>query len=396
MKKKIIFMVINMNVGGTEKALLNMISEMPKEEFDITILMLEKYGGFLDSIPKEVHVKYLKGYNKIKGILNNPPQETALNFFKERRIFKGFLILFLYFISKHFKDRSLLFKCLLKNIPNIKNEYDVAVAYAGPMDFISYFVAKKIKAKKKLQWIHFDITKIGFNKQFAAKIYRKYDKIYVVSKEAKLKLINAVPTIKEKTDIFLNIISLNEIRNQLQNGKGFNDHFNGLRILTVGRLTSEKGQDMAIKVLARLLEDGHNVRWYCIGEGSSRKEYEKLITAHDLQNHFILLGSNPNPYPFIDQCDIYVQPSRYEGYCISLIEARTLKKPIVTTNVNGAKEQINHGKTGLVVNIDEDELYNAVTKLLRNYQLRKMFSENLSKENYDFKMPTEKLNVIFK
>jgi glycosyltransferase involved in cell wall biosynthesis len=396
MKKKIIFMVINMNVGGTEKALLNMISEMPAEEFDITILMLEKYGEFLDFIPKGVQLNYFKGYNKIKAILNKPPQETALNLLKEGKVLKGFHLFILYFLSKFFKDRSLLFKYILKNIPDLKDEYDFAVAYAGPMDFISYFVANKIKAKKKIQWIHFDITKIGFNKQFAARIYKKFDNVYVVSKEAKRKLISAVPTIKEKTNTFFNIISHNEIHNQLQNGKGFNDHFKGLRILTVGRLTYEKGQDIAIKVLARLLEDGHKVRWYCLGEGSSRKEYENLIIEHNLQNHFILLGSNPNPYPFIDQCDIYVQPSRYEGYCISLIEARMLKKPIVTTNVNGANEQINHGNTGLVVNIDEDELYKAVSYLLNNQKLRNQLSSNLSEERMGTIMENKKLKVIFK
>ncbi|MDR7073362.1 glycosyltransferase [Fictibacillus barbaricus] len=395
MKKKILFMVINMNVGGTEKALLNMISEMPREEFDITILMLEKYGGFLDLIPKDVQVKYLEGYNKIKPILNKPPKTTAWNLINEGKVLNGLYLLILHFTSKLIKDRSIIFKYILKNIPDFKNDFDIAVAYAGPMDFISYFIVKKIKAKKKIQWIHFDITKIGFNKHFASKIYNKFDQIFVVSKEAKNKLINAVPTIKGKTDIFFNMVSKNEVFKQSKEGTGFNDNFEGERILTVGRLTNEKGQDLAIKVLVRLIKNGYNVRWYCLGEGSSRTEYEKLIAENNLQNNFILLGSNPNPYPFIDQCDIYVQPSRYEGYCISLIEARILKKPIVTTNVNGVNEQIKNGVTGLVVKIDENELYVAVSKLLKDHKLRNILCSNLLDESIKSSIEDKNMSSIF-
>ncbi|MDQ0217480.1 glycosyltransferase involved in cell wall biosynthesis [Peribacillus cavernae] len=312
MKKKIVFMVINMNVGGTEKALLNMISEMHKDEYDITILMLEKYGGFLDSIPSGVHVEYLEGYEKIKGILNKPPKQTALNFLRNGKITKGLNIIFFHVLSKLFNDKTIFFKYLMRHVPDIKNEYDIAVAYAGPMDFISYFVAKKIKAKKKIQWIHFDITKIGFDQNFASKVYRKFDKIFIVSEEARKKLVKAVPIIKEKLEVFYNIVSPEIILSQSGQGKGFSDDFDGIRILTVGRLTTEKGIDLAIHALALLIKDGYKVKWYCLGEGSSRRKYETLIKENNLQDKFILLGSDPNPYPYMDQCDIYVQPSRHE------------------------------------------------------------------------------------
>ena len=203
MKKKILFMVINMNVGGTEKALLNMISEMPKEKYDITILMLEKYGGFLDSIPDWVHVEYVDGYQHIKGLLNDPPKIVFKNLLKQWKIINAFMFLLFYVMSKVQKNRSILFKYILRHNPKMSTEYDIAVAYAGPMDFISFFVANKIKAKKKIQWIHFDITKIGFNQNFAAKIYSQFDKIFVVSKEGREKVISILPHLKDKTDNFL-------------------------------------------------------------------------------------------------------------------------------------------------------------------------------------------------
>ncbi|MCM3650418.1 glycosyltransferase [Metabacillus litoralis] len=391
MKKKIIFMIINMNVGGTEKALLNMIEEIPKEKFEITILMLEKYGDFLSSIPSEVKVEYINHYQNMKEILNNPPHKTALKFLKVGKFIKAFNILFSHLLTKVCKDRSIFFKNILRKIPEINNEYDIAVAYAGPMDFISYFVVNKIKAKKKIQWIHFDVTKIGFDKHFASKIYTKFDEIFVVSNEARQKFISLVPTLKNKAQVFSNIVSTELIRREVKKGEGFNDNYDGLRLLTVGRLTSEKGQDIAIRVLARLINEGYNVKWYCVGEGSMRQKYEVMIEQMDLKDHFILLGSNPNPYPYIQQCDIYVQPSRHEGYCITLAEARCLNIPIVTTDFTGAREQIMNGKTGLIVDINENDIYLGVKKLLDNQDLRNEFTYNLTKEIQDAKDHIKKI-----
>lgn len=381
-------MLINMNVGGTEKALLNMIDEMPKEEYDITILMLEEYGGFLSQIPNDVNVIYVEGYKDMKSILNNPLLLTALSLLKERKIKKAFSVCITHLLTKITNNRSLLFKYLLKNNLKLKNEYDIAVAYAGPMDFISYFVVNKIKAEKKIQWIHFDVTRIGFNVKFSKKIYRKFDQIFVVSNEARVKLLNKLPSISGKTEVFKNRVSVRNTQELAKEGKGFNDLFDGIRIVTVGRLTNEKGQDLAIKALARLINDGYKVRWYCIGEGNSRKTYEELIEKNNLNNHFVLLGSNPNPYAFIANCDIYVQPSRYEGYCITTLEAKCLNKPIITTDVNGAREQIVHGETGLIVNIDEIDLFNAIKKLINNKELRLRISKTLqiNNDHHDIEM----------
>ncbi|MBW8348413.1 glycosyltransferase [Bacillus sp. IITD106] len=391
MKKKIIFMIINMNIGGTEKALLNMINGMSSPKYDITIFMLEEYGGFLTSIPAHVKVKYFKGYDKIKNLLNKPPQIMALKMLKKGKLIKAFMILFIHIITKVLGNRSLYFKYLLRKQSALVEEYDIAIAYDGPMDFISYFVLKKIKAKKKIQWIHFDITKIGFNIKFAEKVYSKFDKIFVVSKEARKKLLELVPEIEDKTETFFNQLTPQIVRSQSKLGKGFNDSFDGIRLLTVGRLSPEKGQDMAIQVLNKLIKDGYNVKWYFVGDGPSNNALKRIIKEHNLEEKFILLGTDPNPYPYFEQCDIYVQPSRHEGFCITLLEARYFRKPIVTTNFTGANEQINHGETGLVVDIHEHAIYEAIVELLKNSELRAKFSANLGKETYENNDDLEKV-----
>ena len=392
--KKILFMCINMNIGGTEKALLTMLNEMDRSKYEITLLMLEEYGGFLNQIPDGIKVMYLKEYKALKKFINDPPQLLAKELIKNRKVIGGLSLLVIYIISKLMKDISIYHKYILRNVDTLNEEYDIAIAYAGPMDFISYFVINKIKSKKRVQWIHFDISKIGFNVNFAKKIYDKFDKVFVVSNEGKDKLINFLPSLKDKTEVFFNIISCKMIEKMSYEGKGFSDDFDGTRILTVGRLSKEKGQDLIIPVLKKLKENGYKVRWYCIGDGPAKKEYEKLVDKLKIKDDFIFLGSKLNPYTYMKECNIYVQPSKHEGYCITLGEARCFNNPIVTTNFTGANEQIVNENTGLVCEINEEEIYKAIKKLLDDKKLYKNIKDNLNNEIVDSTKEIRKLESI--
>lgn len=392
--KKILFMCINMNIGGTEKALLTMLNEMDRSKYEITLLMLEEYGGFLNQIPDGIKVMYLKEYKALKKFINDPPQLLAKELIKNRKVIGGLSLLVIYIISKLMKDISIYYKYILRNVDTLNEEYDIAIAYAGPMDFISYFVINKIKSKKRVQWIHFDITKIGFNINFAKRIYDKFDKVFVVSNEGKDKLTNFLPSLKDKTEVFFNIISCKMIEKMSYEGEGFSDDFDGTRILTVGRLSKEKGQDLIIPVLKKLKENGYKVRWYCIGDGPAKKEYEKLVDKLNIKDDFIFLGSKLNPYTYMKECNIYVQPSKHEGYCITLGEARCFNNPIVTTNFTGANEQIVNENTGLVCEINEEEIYKAIKKLLDDKKLYKNIKDNLNNEIVDSTKEIRKLESI--
>ena len=392
--KKILFMCINMNIGGTEKALLTMLNEIDDSKYDITLLMLEEYGGFLNEIPSFVKVKYVDEYKSIKPFVNEPPKILIKRLIRNKEYLTGLTTLSSYSISKITNNISYYYRYILRNVKKIDEEYDLAVAYAGPMDFITYFVLNKIKAKKKVQWIHFDITKIGFNRKFAERNYKKFDKIFVVSEEGKEKLINLIPALNNKIEAFFNIISCNLIENMSKNEKSFDDLFDGVRILTVGRLSKEKGQELTINVLARLKNEGYKVRWYCIGDGPEKDNYRNRIKSLDIENDYILLGSKLNPYPFMKDCDIYVQPSKHEGYCITLGEARCFDNPIVTTNFTGANEQIKNEVTGLVCDISEQGIYQAIKRLLDNKELYKDIRINLSNEIVDSTNEISKLEKL--
>lgn len=382
---KILFMMINMNVGGMEKALLNMISEMDNKEYEVTILMLEKYGGFLEEIPSWVNIQYLEDYNNIKPMLNYPPKNVIRDLIKNNSYLRAFNLMIMHIITKLIDDRTLFYKYVFKDYKSIEDIYDIAVAYAGPTDYITYYVLNKINAKRKFQWIHFDITKVGFNRKFARNNYKRFDKIFIVSEEAKEKLINCIPELSNNMETFKNIVSKNNIFSKINNQHPYNDNFKGIRLITVGRLSEEKGQDILIPIVKRLNDDGYNIRWYCIGEGNLRKKCEELILKYEVGDKFILLGNINNPYNYINASDIYVQSSRHEGYCIALAEAKILNKPIVTTNFAGAREQIINNKTGLISECNENDIYNNIKKLLDSEELRNRFKKNLKydMDNYN-------------
>jgi len=392
MKKKIIFMVYDMGIGGIEKALLNIIYQLSEDHYETSILMVKKQGDFLNQIPNHVKLKYMDNYSEFNALINPPPRSTFINLLNKRKIYKAFSFFTYYLISRIMKNKSIFYKYLFRNHLRRTEDYDIAVAFSGHIEFISYFILHKIKAKKKIQWIHFDVSKINFDKDFATKTYNKFDNIVAVSKESLVKLINIIPSIKGKASYFHNISSIENLKVMADYGRDYYGDFNGIKILTVARLSKEKGQDMAIQILAKLRSDGYNIKWYCIGEGMARDEYEKLIKHYNLENDFLLLGSNPNPYPFMKTCDLYVQPSRHEGYCITLAEAKCFNLPIVTTNFTGANEQIKNNTTGLIVNFNEEEMYNAVKMLLDDIPLKNNLINNLK---VDINEPKEEINKLY-
>lgn len=392
-KKKVLFMLSSMNIGGVEKSLLSLLSVIPKDKYEITVLLLKKNGGFINLVPEWIKVIEVNWFKEIEPIILKPPQETIKEFIKKKPIKETLWFLFSYLLSKNRNDRHIFYKYIFKDIPTSREVYDVAISYQGPTEIIDYYIANKIIAKKKISWIHFDVSKHTINLKLYKKLYENFDKVFVVSKEAKEKFIEKdLLKDKEKVSVFKNIISPELIRKMsIDNKFSLDKDYIGTKIVTVGRLSKEKGQDIAIKVLAKLIEKGYKVRWYCVGEGKDKLEYERLISTLGLESSFIFIGQVLNPYPYIAESDIYVQTSRHEGYCLTLAEARCLRKPIITTNFTGANEQINDQFDGFIVGANENELFEKVKYLLENNDRLSFFSNNLRQSNVDTTNEIEQL-----
>ena len=383
MKKKILFMVSSMNIGGVEKSLLSLLAVIPKEKYEITILTLDKKGGFLEYIPNNVRLIEAEWFKYIKPIIMDSPQNIIKRYIKNYEFLKILSFIYSYFKTKKTNDRYIYYKHVLKSIPECKEKYDVAIAYAGPTEIIDAYISHKVKAEKKIAWVHFDISKHKINKKLYNNLYERFDKIFAVSNECKKKLDEIIPAVRNKSEVLFNIVSEDLINEMSEFYVDFDDNYKGIKIITVGRLSKEKGQDLAIKALSKLKKDRYDVKWYCIGDGNSRREFERLIKEYNLEGDFLLLGSTSNPYPYIKNADIYVQTSRHEGYCLTLAEAKALNKPIVTTNFIGAYEQIKNNENGIIVSCNENDLADAIKKLIGKKEICSRFSNKLREEKID-------------
>lgn len=362
--KKIYFQLGAMNVGGVEKSFLGLLTTLSQTKYEIHLGLVSAKGGFMECIPEHVHVHQIDCYSSLKRVINDPPLSYIKEILLQGHFIEALIHLFLYVLFKFSGNRYLFYKYISRNIPVVKEEYDVAIAYAGPSQMIDYYVCEKIKAKEKYGWIHFDVTKFGIDKGMTRKLYKNYKKIYIVSETAKEKFDELFPEFHNKTEVRYNVIPKEEIISLANNGESFTDDFNGTRILTVGRMTREKGQEEAIKALRILLEKGYDIKWYFIGDGKERVSCERLTKDLGVSNRVSFMGLKTNPYPYMRDCNIYVQPSRHEGYCITLAEARCFPVPIVTTNFTGAEEQLKEHPNSIITGMDPENIAEGIMKFL--------------------------------
>ena len=173
---------------------------------------------------------------------------------------------------------------------------------------------------------------------------------------------------------------------------GYDDNFDGVRLLTIGRLANQKGYDMALEACKILKDKGIKFKWYALGKGPLKDEIEKYIKENELQGYFNLLGVKSNPYPYIKGADIYVQTSRFEGFGLAIAEARMLNIPVVTTEFDAVYNQMVQGKNGLVVDMDSQSIANGILKLINDEELRNSIVEYLKTEK---KGNTEELEKFY-
>lgn len=360
--EKIVFALPNMALGGTEKSLLSLLDTLSEDDYDVTILLFRKEGELLDQIPDWVKVKELSEYELIMRDFNESPFKLAPEYLKQKRPIRAFNILFRHIVFRLTKNRYSYFKYVLKNF-NYTEPFDIAVAYLGPYDLLTAYVLFCINAKEKIQWIHFDVSKYVFNKNTSGSLYKNYDKINVVSEGARNSLICILPEYKNKTYYVRNKISEKRLKEMAMLGSGFEDNFSGTRIITVGRLSEEKGQDIIPEIANMLKDKGYDFRWYIIGEGDLSQTIKNNITKYQVEDFVVLLGARKNPYPFYNEADIYVQTSVHEGFCLTIAEAKAFDMPIISTEFEGAHEQLDGRENCYIVNRDANLIFDSILKI---------------------------------
>ena len=373
-----------MNVGGVEKALLGLLSVIPMDQYEVHVGMIHKRGGFLSYLPKDVIVHEIDCYAKYWWLINDPPLQCIKKLIKNKQVIEGIIHLLLYVHFKITHSRHLFYDYILRNEPYLEGAFDIAVSFAGPSQMMDYYVCKKVNAKEKYGWIHFDVSKFGIDKGMTSKLYKQYKKIFIVSEEGKKVFDQMFPQFKNKTEVFYNIVSPEQIKDMANKGETFNDDYRGKRLLTVGRISEEKGQTVAIEALRLLIRQGYDLRWYFIGEGKDLEHCKQLVQEYGLESHTIFLGLKVNPYGYMKNCDIYVQPSRHEGYCITLAEALCFAKPIVSTDFTGANEQLKNRENGIVIGMKAQDIADGIIRAFDFPLCTPSLSQNEIHQNVSF------------
>ena len=394
-KKKVLFIMPSFGCGGVESTLLSFLEVFDTEKYETTILFLQKKGEFLKKIPSNIIQKEMVLPEREKGIFYGK-KNVLMSYIRNGKFWK--IPSYLAYnrnnaLSEDRKQNAKYFRRISPFIPILDGEYDLAIDYFGYASFTTFYLAEKVKAKKKISWLHSILSRYQ-PKEFE-EWYQKMDVIFACSQMVKTDFETIFPALNN-VELFYNIINPYKIREKAKYGEGFADSFDGIRILTVGRICHEKGIDLAAEAYKLLRKDGFNVRWYIIGGGSTVEidNIRKILISDEEKNNFIFLGIQNNPYVYMKQCNIYVQPSRFEGYCTTTNEARIIGCPIVMTNVSGASEQIENGKTGVICDISAKAIYERTKEFIVQPKAVKKIRDNLKYVDCDTRKEIFKINKL--
>ncbi|EOU1998564.1 glycosyltransferase [Clostridium perfringens] len=346
MKKKVLFVLEAFDKGGIEKVTLDIVNNLDKEKYDITVKTIW-FGGHCQS--------------KVKKHIKVEP------FFKKYR--KGIMKLFIYLPKK------LLYKLY------IKDKYDIEIA-AGDGIPSRIIAGSSNKNSKKVSWIHMDVLKNGSklkelkDKNKANKFYKPFDLILCVSNDCKENFVRRFGY-EEKCKVIYNPIPSQEIIDMSKEKIDIEFDHTIKNIVSVGRLVDEKGYDRLLKVHKKLICDGikHNI--YIIGDGKERDRLQKFINDNNLNDSIKLLGFKDNPYKYINKSDLLVVSSRNEAFSLVLVEAIILNIPVLSTICSGPRELLNNGEYGLLVDNSEEGLYMGLREILENDEIYNYYKEKV-------------------
>lgn len=380
MKKSILFVIESLDCAGAEKSLVTLLNLLDYSKYNVD-LMLFSHGGMLESlVPDKVNILEPLNYSQFSK-LNLKDAFIYSIFRNELKMLTSRLRYSIEIRKKKYSNPQkarIFWEEISKVIEKNPKVYDVAISYSQGIP--TFYGAEKVKAKMKYTWVNVSYRLNEFERNFQKKYYDSFDKVIAVSETTKEIFNETFPEYKEKLQVIYDINNPKFISDMAMMEDGFQDSFDGIRILTIGRLAHQKGYDLALAACKKLKDAGIKFQWYALGKGPLKSEIEELIHQYGLQEHFILLGVKSNPYPYIRNSDIYVQTSRFEGFGIAIAEARMLNIPVVTTKFDAVYNQMIDRKNGLVVEQNAEAVFLGIMELITNPILREKIVSYLQTE----------------
>lgn len=397
MKKRIFINIHYLEIGGAERALLGLLAALDPNKVDIDLFVNQHTGEFMPLVPEYVNLlpeipEYSCIERPMKEIIKEGHLGIALRRLWAKFHHKNYLKSLQIEEKRH--DSSIfqyVANAVEGGLPSLQNldEYDLAISFLQPHNI----VLNKVKAKKKMCWIHTDYSTIHIDHDLELPVWDGFDYVASISEECTLSFLKAFPELKDKIVLIENILSPLFVRQQasLENVQSEMPDEEGVtKILTIGRFSPPKKIEGIPHICAEMEKKGLNFKWYIIGYGPDR-EIQEALDKYKMRHRMILLGKKTNPYPYIQACDLYAQPSIYEGKSVTVREAQILNKPVVITDYPTAKSQIRNEVDGVIVPLDEEETAQGIVDFIQNKSLRSQIVTYLSTHDFGNEKEVEKI-----
>ena len=366
-KIKILLRLRSLEMGGVPRVVLDLLRNLPKDKFEFTLMLNLFQGELVNEIPKDIKLIVLeKGREQMSK--NKLIQNTQLIF---RRL------------KLEIYEK---FPALLYNL-KVKEKFDIEIA-SGYAEF-EMVLNSPNKKSRKIGWFHSDVSYDSNQKRVLKRIelMKKFDWMIFGSAQTRQVIEDLYNQKFPKSSVIYNVIKLSEAREKAEEFPvEFESH---PHFISMGRLHGRKGFDLLIKVHKRLLDEGFFHHISVIGGGNEMGNLENLRKELNVENSFHLLGSQINPWPYVKAADFFILPSKSESYPLTIGEVMALHKPIISTNVGGIPEMIDDGIDGILVNVDEEEIYQAMKSFLTNPDLVNQLIEGM--KNADEKFDENKI-----
>lgn len=396
MKPRIIILMHYMELGGAEMALLGLLGALDPGRVDVDLFIYSHQGPLMDYIPGHVNLLPEKGpYSVIERPIGEALRRGHLGVVSGRLLAKW---RYRNFRKKHPADgddgaiMQYVGNCVTPVLPKINHEveYDLCISFLTPHNIGS----DKVRAKKRLAWIHTDYSTVSINPDLELPVWNSYDYIASISPEVTRSFLTVFPSLAAKIVDIENMLSSAFILGRAEEKDVSRELTGDINLLSIGRYCNAKNYDNVPDIAKRMIGHGFvNFKWYIIGFGGSEALIKSKIKEAGMEDHVILLGKKDNPYPYIKACDIYVQPSRYEGKSVTVREAQILGKPVVVTAYPTAKSQINNGVDGVIVPLDNEGCALGLAEIIKNTEMQKTLSEYC--QTHDFSSKSE-VSQIYK
>ena len=396
MKPSILIFSQAMELGGVERSLLGLLDSIDYDRYDVDLFLMRHSGELMPYLnPKAKLLPEIPQYASLAvpmaslirrgqfGVLCGRLQGklAARRFDKHHPSDKQPSVAALTYSHKY----------TMRSMPQISDKtYDLAISFLTP----HYFARDRVKAKKYAAWIHTDYTALSLDRTAELVMWGKYDAICGVSEQASKGFQTASPELAGKVQTIENILPKELICKQAGEPQTDMPSDGSVLLLSVGRFCDAKNFDNVPDICLRLATDGLDVKWYLIGYGGDEPLIRQKIAEADMQDRVIILGKKDNPYPYMRTCDLYVQPSRYEGKAVTVREAQMLGKPVVITNYATSSSQLEDGVDGVIVPMDNAGCAAGIAALLRDPARMQQLSENCKKRDYTNSAEVEKIYAL--